>query len=429
MKMTRLCRLAAFLTILITLLPAAAAGQTTHHTDSLKRASRSSRWSVGATGGWAHLLAGDEFARQFVKSHNTSFYSLEADYRALPKDSSRYDELFGYPSISAGFILGNYSRIRLEHEWYPGVCGVGYIFAARAAFKRDVVNAGRFSLGYSLENGLGWCTRPYDGKTNHMNEFIGSPLSIYFGMGIYGRLRLTRQWELSIATEFKHFSNGALDRPNKGANTLGISAGARYYLQPVEERRRVLPRDVFSPYVFFDLSAGWDAETLLGEWFESAYYAKPGEPGYRTNDFRIYSSVSTHASVMARYSRKFASGIGLDYTYVPHTDALKSVDENEKYQYDKYSHHVLGIALRHEVYYKRMSMPISLGYYLYRKAGRMAEVHEKPYYETIGIRYYFNKDRNIYIGYHVKAHLLKAQYMELNVGIQIGGKRRDRRFN
>lgn len=82
--MTKFCKLAILFATLVTLLPAIAAAQAAQHACTLKRTARRSRWSVGVTGGWAHLLAGDEFASQFVKSHNTSFYTIEADYRALP---------------------------------------------------------------------------------------------------------------------------------------------------------------------------------------------------------------------------------------------------------------------------------------------------------------------------------------------------------
>lgn len=44
---------------------------------------------------------------------------------------------------------------------------------------------------------------------------------------------------------------------------------------------------------------------------------------------------------------------------------------------------------------------------------------EKPYYETLGLRYTILGLECVYIGYQVKAHLLKADCMALSVGIRL----------
>lgn len=44
---------------------------------------------------------------------------------------------------------------------------------------------------------------------------------------------------------------------------------------------------------------------------------------------------------------------------------------------------------------------------------------EKLYYETLGLRYTIPGLECVYIGYQVKAHLLKADCMALSVGIRL----------
>lgn len=229
------------------------------------------RVSFGAAAGWAYLLGLDDYAQELIHSHRTLFYTLNAAYRALPGDRSLYDSAFGYPMLEGGFLLADYSHIRLhmENRHTPYISGLGYMAAAYGAFRRDIVRSGRFSLSYSLENGIGLSTRPYNRVDNIDNELIGSPVSVYFGLGLQGKCRVARHWELYASVDLKHFSNGALDRPNKGANTVGLSAGLRYY--PVPEKLLFPVRNrqgkTFDKYFYCDISVGWAAKSLIDEWF------------------------------------------------------------------------------------------------------------------------------------------------------------------
>lgn len=71
------------------------------------------------------------------------------------------------------------------------------------------------------------------------------------------------------------------------------------------------------------------------------------------------------------------------------------------------------------VFYKQFSLYFSLGYYLHRHTGHLSREFEKPYYETLGLRYTFPFLKNVYVGYHVKAHLFRADHIEFNVGWRI----------
>ena len=89
------------------------------------------------------------------------------------------------------------------------------------------------------------------------------------------RLRVATSWEVYVEGEFKHFSNGALDRPNKGANTVGLSAGVRYYPADIHTSLPVLYKSkrIYDKKLYCDISVGWAAKTLLDEWFLYYYIA------------------------------------------------------------------------------------------------------------------------------------------------------------
>ena len=122
--------------------------------------------------------------------------------------------------------------------------------------------------------------------------------------------------------------------------------------------------------------------------------------------------------MMYRYAHRWASGIGIDLFY---GDYYKRAQElNERYNHtEKLSPWSLGICVKHEVFYHRLSLAMSAGYYLHRKMGELARQQEKSYYERIGINYVIPGLGGIKIGAHVKAHLTKADLTELVISVPI----------
>ena len=78
----------------------------------------------------------------------------------------------------------------------------------------------------------------------------------------------------------------------------------------------------------------------------------------------------------------------------------------------------VGIGIRHEAFYHRFSLAMSLGYYVYRNMGEWAKELEKPYYERIGL-FYNIPGTKIKIGGQVKAHLIKADLTEFTISIPL----------
>ena len=389
----------------------------------------SSRYTVSfsAATNASYLIPMDEQCRAIMHNYGTSFYALTAGFQAKETGSTEYDRDFGLPTLEVGLLLGDYSHIRLYRQSprLPYDSGMGYAVAAYGAFRRDLFVSPdrRWRMGYLLENGIGFCTSPYNTHSNADNEILGSTYAIYLGLGFYAAYRLTPQWEVGIGADYKHFSNSALDRPNKGANTVGLTARATYYLTPPDllPRSQVRARQPFHKYFYADISAGLAAKSLQDDWVVNYWERTPDDPRYRSSHFPVYGAFTCAVAPMYRYCRRYASGIGLDYTYAPYADRLRASDlARDRYPY-KYSRHVLGIGLRHEVYFRHLSLAMGLGWYALRRMGYTAHVDEKPYYETIGLRYAFPFTQGrLYVGYNVKAHFTKADCFQLVLGWRAG---------
>ena len=115
---------------------------------------------------------------------------------------------------------------------------------------------------------------------------------------------------------------------------------------------------------------------------------------------------------MYRYARRWASGVGADVCYGTYADRSDELQDGT----DHVSPWSLGLSARHEVFYHRLSLAMSLGCYVYRHMGSNAREAEKPYYEYIGLRYSIPHAGGLYVGGSVKAHLTKADLTEFVVG-------------
>lgn len=357
------------------------------------------------------LIPGDRFGKEIIRDNGFGSYIISATYRADSASATPYDLSFGCPGIEAGFIISDYTRSSLLRPGHVQPSRIGYIFGLFGRFNRDLLDTGIFRLGYSISNGIGYCTHPYSYPGNIDNEFVGSPFSIYFSTGIYAGLRLHPRFEITGSVGLRHFSNSALDRPNKGANTVGISLGVKYYPSAEEiPVYKLYSRTAPVRDIYFDLSAGCNLHTMIETW-----YQHQSSPATVPASFPVRPSFATSVAAMYRYHLKFSSGISFDYMYAGYYAEASRIDSEKGIAGYSYSPHVLGLSLRHEVRYRRIGLNVGFGWYLHRRLGQMGETMAKPYYETIGLRYYI-PSTPLYLSYNVHAHLLRADAMQFNLG-------------
>lgn len=360
------------------------------------------------------LIPGDKFGKDLIRKNGFGSLVFNVTYRADSASATPYDLSFGYPGIEAGIVVSDYTRSSLSRPGSEHPSRIGYIFGLYGKFNRDLLNTGMFRLGYSISNGIGYCTHPYSYPDNIDNEFIGSPISIYFSAGLYAAYRFHPRFEFIAEGGLRHFSNSALGRPNKGANTVGVSIGLKYYPSADE-----IP--VYKPYnstdatrdIYFDISAGCNLHTMIETW-----YLHQSSPSTVPAHFPVRPSFATSIAAMYRYHLKFSSGIGLDYMYAGYYAEASRIDHSKGVTGYTYSPHVLGLSLKHEVRYRSIGFNVGFGWYLHRCLGELGEKMAKPYYETIGLRYYI-PSTPLYVSYHVVAHLLRADAMQFNLGITL----------
>ena len=341
-----------------------------------------------------------------------------------------YASDYNYPAFTFGVLVADFNNVRLRYNPYgtrpidyDSRCGTSFV--AYTSFRRAFFRTkSGWSADYTFGNGIGYNTHIYNRKNNVDNIMLGSRLSIYFDVAFSLNYR-HRQYEFFIGPEFRHLSNGGTVRPNKGINKLGVGAGMRYYLQPYDSlsfKRISKPFNEKKIYLNIVYSSGIRASQ--GEWlYDANNYiwknndvnnVKYGKDGYQMCYYHLMST-----DFMCRYARRFASGIGIDALYEPYNREIEI--QNNKANRSNLSKWSLGIAAKHEVFYRRFSMQMALGWYLSRPLNKISNTDEEyPYYERIGLRYNLPiLNNSISIGYNIYAHLTKAYGTEVVINLAL----------
>lgn len=380
----------------------------------------------------ARLICMDKYLRRFQKNTKAFSVGIELNRSALPSDSSAIDNDYNYPIVSLGarYHFNDFTLHRSpDPSWGQAQevdydSKVGNILTLYGSFTRPIYRNRHWMFDYSLGTGIGYCKNKYNNYNNIDNELIGSRFLIYFVGGAHVTYHLTPCWGLSAGVEFYHHSNGALNRPNKGANVVGPVFSLRYdpyYKEVIDKPKNFNPE--FQKRLYLNFTVGVGGKTLHEDWQLTQFQTHPDSADYRTSRFHFYTAYSAQADIMYRYARRWSSGIGADLFYGSYASRVEQLDKQagSKLPHSPWS---VGIALKHQVFYHQLSVAMSLGYYLYREMGESAKIIEKPYYERIGVHYSIPGLNGLTVGLNVKAHLTKADFTELIISYPITLRRK-----
>ena len=395
--------------------------------DSLRRIGYSLNLGPG------HEVKMDKYNKKMVKG--TSNFSLFAEFHhvSLPQDSDAFASDFGYPILTLGAKYSFNHGVTLHRNPDPdwGLAQevdydsrLGNSFAIYGNFARPFFRSNRWETDYSLSFGIGYMSHKYNPVDNVDNDLIGSRWLIYFGAGLHVAYHFSPNWGIRGGLEYWHLSNGALNRPNKGANFIGPVLGIVYepYYKDISGSRKIKHCPPFEKYLYANFTWGTGIKTLHEDWQLTQFETKPGEKGYRTDKFKHYVCYSFQADLMCRYARRWASGIGFDIFYGNYASRCRELDEAKGYDM-AHSPWSIAVAGKHETFYHNFSLAVELGVYLYREMGFLAKRMERRYFERIGLHYTCPRLGGLQVGFNVKAHLAKADYTELVLSYPIVLKR------
>ena len=375
----------------------------------------------------AQTLTLDKEPRIWTKTKET--HSWAAQINVTPTKNA-YAHDYNYPTFSFGlrYHLNHGTTMHRDDPWGEAqpvnyTSKLGNFLTLYGTFNRPLYRSKHWQWGYYLGTGIAYTSLKYNQKNDIDNEYIGSHLNIYFNAGLYGQVKIAKEWSVKGGLDFAHHSNGAMARPNKGANYFGPFVGLVYEPQQVTSpitKRNTEATQPFQKYWFTEFTLGLGGKTLLEEWLQTQFNTPQGQPDYRKEHFTYYGAYSFHTHLLYRYARRWASGVGVGLFYGEYAHRIARMDKENGHTDEKHSPWSASIEARHEVYYGNVSVRLTLGYYLYRHMGYSANHGlEYPYHEQVGVFYSFPKLKGLTLGFSVNAHATKADFTELQLSIPV----------
>lgn len=372
--------------------------------------------------------------------NQTSFgymtYDLELGWQTEPESGNIYAQQFGYPVISVGVSVARMGHFQFaDHTKFPN------LYSIYGSFERSLLRSEHLSLGYMFDFGGTYNPGRYDPIANPGNNWLSAPFMAYFGVGAFAKFHIGKRWEVGADFMFRHYSNGRLALPNEAINALGGGIFARYRLSDYDYTKykgKVKKVTDFDKGMQYMITFGTGFHTCQAEWNTYAYdHSNPDKPS-RVPSKKEAASLKAHPKfslsfdALYRYSLRYATGIGIDMFY---SSNMKELEAADRILYGDaaveacpgYSPISLGIAVVQEVYWRNFAVHVAIGAYPYRHKGvNDPELNEKLddrergwHYEKAGIRYYFPKLGDTYVGFAIKSHSIKAEYLEFSVGIRL----------
>ena len=375
----------------------------------------------------AQTLTLDKEPRIWTKTKDT--HSWAAQINITPTKNA-YAHDYNYPTFSFGlrYHLNHGTTMHRDDPWGEAqpvnyTSKLGNFLTLYGTFNRPLYRSKHWQWGYYLGTGIAYTSLKYNQKNDIDNEYIGSHLNIYFNAGLYGQVKIAKEWSVKGGLDFAHHSNGAMARPNKGANYFGPFVGLVYEPQQATSpiaKRNTEATQPFQKYWFTEFTLGLGGKTLLEEWLQTQFNTPQGQPDYRKEHFTYYGAYSFHTHLLYRYARRWASGVGVGLFYGEYAHRIARMDKENGHTDEKHSPWSASIEARHEVYYGNVSVRLTLGYYLYRHMGYSANHGlEYPYHEQVGVFYSFPKLKGLTLGFSVNAHATKADFTELQLSMPV----------
>jgi len=286
--------------------------------------------------------------------------------------------------------------------------------------------------------GVAYHTKKYDFVENWENKAISTDFTYAFRLGFYYDIFQKSNFQTRLNLNYLHYSNGHIQWPNNGINTLALGLNLSYSglnknANPID--KTVTPNEIEkSKQSFFSVQTG------IGEHALYRFY------NYRRNvysfDFmygKIYNK--THKVGLGLYMRHYTN----NYKYIKEGNNLVSEEYAGLQKNPFLNASSLGIALNYEFLMQHFAVETELGFTLFRPffpaeyrldatlINKQTGIYENGKAEgstytlkrfisgKLGLKYYlFNTNNtpknNFYAGAHIVSRLGQADYSEFSLG-------------
>ena len=286
--------------------------------------------------------------------------------------------------------------------------------------------------------GVAYHTKKYDFYENWQNKAISTDFTYAFRLGLYYDIFSKNNFQTRINLNYLHYSNGHIQWPNNGINTLAVGLNLNY--TRFKKDTNLPEKEVRKEDIKKDKKTFFSVQTGIGEHALYRFY------NFRRNvysmDFmygKIYNKI--HKVGVGVYFRNYQN----NYKYIKEGNNLVSAEYPNLQKNPFLNSSSAGIALNYEFLMQHISVETEVGLTIFRPffptefrlnatlINKQTGLYENGKSEgttytlkrfisgKLGLKYYlFNTNNspknNFYLGGHIVSVLGQADYSELALG-------------
>jgi len=328
------------------------------------------------------------YSDSLTSTLNKSFFAGDVRWGVQTNGERNQDQFLAFPTYGIG----------LYHAYLSSPDTLGRPWALYFFYSAPIFRTERFTFGYEAALGVAWNFAKFDPETNSKNDLIGSAVNAYFNGGLFLKYKLTNRFDIGAAVDFTHFSNGAMQTPNKGMNLRGGNVSLAYHFTPrvkkgiLAGRAELKPKDLggIEKYNEININAAIGGKATTKE-----YGSGPK-----------YFASSLIVDFNRRYSWIGKFGAGLDWIY--DSSLSEDYEGEENTPHSKYM--FLGLHLGHELIISKVSVVTQAGTYLIK--GTPAKGW---FFFRLQLKYSFTPNWSASIALKT-ANGFKADFIEFGIG-------------
>jgi len=247
-------------------------------------------------------------------------------------------------------------------------------------------------LDFQFGASFNW--RHYDSISNPKNLVIGGGITVHLNIGLMAYYHISKNIDLGAGVGFIHFSNGGMERPNRGFNIYSPTLEIKYHLGERPPTKSINPPLKKEKSNSLLLMLGYGNHQLVEHELDTNYFAIAG----------------ISAIYFKQLSNAFRLGLGSDINYWFGLNAGKNGTIGPR-TFDNFT---LGIILQPELCIDKLSISGGIGIY----AMHLNYGNFKQLYQRLGVRYEVYK--NWSFGINVRAiNFMLAEFLEFNLSYKL----------
>lgn len=324
-----------------------------------------------------------------------------------PKGSWQEDY---YKNSTFGIGVSTLSVADKEHIGFP-ISAFFYYNANLWKFSE------KLSLDYELNLGPSFGWTPYDPFTNPNNVITGSEITVYAGLQLMLKWRISNSMSVKVGGTVTHYSNGSSNVPAKGMNNIGGFVDVSYTIEP--KKKKVLPQSEIS---MPEHKATLEHQTQLFSTTKQLTHENVPKPdGYVKYDFKVFG---LNYALMVNANRRLKWGVSADFVYNQSISAKSWTEILESTGRPMTRVEIapfiecltIGLSLKGEWENPYYTLFANVGYNVLSSPNL-----KQNFFQMIGVK--ANLSQKIYVLFGVRAtHFSKAEYMLCGVGLRFKDK-------